>query len=221
MDRCKIFPELADHFGYVNLNTHAKVWYPAVRTASFLPHNELLEPSFCMKLVVNCHVAHGELEWSYGGWMEDRSTLWRGSYLEQGKKFLHLGVDFNAPVGTQVALSRSGRVVRVDNDHPDKHGWGTRVFVRLDPEPFVLIYAHIDSLCQVGQAIRAGELAGTIAPPERNGYWYPHVHVQAMTLGRYEQFLLKPDGLDGYGPLREPLAMALEFPDPMRFVDLV
>ena len=103
-----LFPELiGKRSTLIDLNLEAKKWLASRSTESV---NPLLDPTICQNFVVECHQKLG-IDFSYGGWLEDRSTLWRGSYLDQKRKYIHLGVDFNVPAGTQVAIERAATVI--------------------------------------------------------------------------------------------------------------
>jgi len=218
-----LFPELkGQRFGYVNMNQVAKAWfakYPE-RVAS---ENPLLDPTTCQAMMDEIHAEFG-FAISYGGWLEDRSTLWRGSYLDEAKIYLHLGVDVNAPAGTAVAVDRHAEVIRVDDDTPLVGGWGNRVILRLRDEPIVLIYAHLakDVVCKIGDQLAPGDVFAKLGASSENGYWMPHVHVQAVEQKYFDSLLQtgQLDVLDGYGSQEERELLAQRFPDPMRFIQL-
>jgi murein DD-endopeptidase MepM/ murein hydrolase activator NlpD len=222
-----IFPTLKRRrSGYVNLDLYARGWlerngyngahsevgYPAV--------SPLLDPAVCQAMVNECHAKLG-FDFSYGGWLEDRSVLWKGSYLKEDNRYIHLGIDVNAPAGTPVALDMPGRVVLVDNDHPLIGGWGTRVMIKLDDAPIVLIYAHLAGVKhRVGDTLKRGDVFAEVGSSDANGHWYTHTHVQAMTLTAYECFLDHPLELDGYGKCENIPILGTLFPDPVDFIDL-
>jgi hypothetical protein len=165
------------------------------------------------------------LDFSFGGWLEDRSDIWGGSYMEHMHKFIHLGMDLNAPAGTPVAINRECEIVQIDDDTPEEHGWGTRVIVRLIDEQMFLIYAHVKLRLSHGQKkpgtiLHPGFVFAEIAPSNCNGGWYSHVHVQAMTLEAYREFKKDPASLDGYGKESEVVRLARLYPDPLRFIDI-
>lgn len=217
-----IFPRMLGRpGGQVYLNQYSDSWiqsWISRNCKGVMPEQSpTLDAHVCQRMVEECHRYYG-LEWSWGGWMENRSTLWRGSYMDKDDRYIHLGVDFNAYEGTHVHLDRPGQVLLIDDDHPEEHGWGKRVFIRLAEVPIVLLYAHIDTVCKKASHLQQGSQLGTIAPPRHNGGWYPHVHVQAMSTDRYKEFRNDPAGLDGYGQFGRVPALAREFPDPMQFV---
>lgn len=155
-------------------------------------------------------------EFSYGGYLEDRSTLWQDSYLAKEGRFTHLGVDFNVPAGTPVAMCLNVQVIRVDDDTPEVGGWGMRVMAKVSHDDIVLIFAHLASkvLCKVGEVFRRGDVFATIGAPHENGGWYSHLHVQALSVERYREFEKHPQGLDGYAHAGEP-DLEHKYPNPM------
>jgi murein DD-endopeptidase MepM/ murein hydrolase activator NlpD len=113
-----MFKELNNKsFGIINLNVEAQKYLQNIEKV------DLLDSNFCQKLVENSAKKLG-VDFTYGGWLEDRSFLWKGSYLEKTGNFIHLGVDYNVPAGTKVFADYDMEVVHMENDFPLKHGWG-------------------------------------------------------------------------------------------------
>lgn len=216
-----LFPDLTNAVrGYVNLNLEAARWLASKRRPG--EGNPLVDPIVAQRFVDEVHRDLG-LDVSYGGWLEDRSDLWEGSYLDATRAYLHLGVDVNAPVGTRVAVGRAADVLAVDDDSPLVGGWGNRVIVRLREEPIVLIYAHLARgvLCTPGDALVPGDAFARLGPPQENGSWFSHVHVQAIRADYFDS--LTPTDLadlDGYGRAAERDRLARLHPDPLRYVGL-
>lgn len=212
-----LFPGLqGNRFGQVDLDALARRWFAAQGVRATDP-NPLLDPGVCAAMIAAEHRRLG-LDHSYGGWLEDRRALWRGTYLDQAGTYLHLGVDVTVPVGTEVALDRPGTVWDVDSDVPEEGGWGTRVIIQLDQASECVVYAHLDPdvRCEPGQRLAAGTIFAKVGAPPANGGWFPHLHVQrvqGLHFGR-----LAKDGLrdlDGYGLPAEREALAKLFPDPL------
>lgn len=215
-----IFPRLKDKtFGYVNLNLEASEWLANKKFVE--DKNPLLDPVICQQMVDDVHRKY-HLDFSYGGWMEDRSLLWRGSYLESKKNFIHLGIDLNVPAGTEIALGFDVEIVKVDDDYPEDGGWGPRITVRHLSQPVYLIYAHLgrEIKQQVGDKVRAGEVFARVGEPPFNGNWFPHLHVQTIS-PEYFAELEKNNSwgqLDGYGSLNDLTINAARFKDPTQYI---
>ena len=198
-----IFPTLAGRrWAMVNLDALAHTEVPPEGD------NPLLDPAICDAWVRG--VADGlGVDFTYGGYMEDRSTLWRGHYHDP-EVMTHLGVDFNVAAGTPVAVPAACTVVGVLRDPDQSGGWGGRVLIRFTHTPRgtgvpYLLFAHLahDGLPEVGTTLTLGQTLGVVGPAEQNGGWYPHLHVQGLTQAAVERFGTELVGLDGYGPARD------------------
>lgn len=114
-------------------------------------------------------------------------------------------------------------VLRVDSDHPELHGWGTRVIVDVPGKPVVLIFAHLDPDIQikVDDRLRAGSIFAKVGQPSHNGGWFSHLHLQASSKKHYRE-LLRDDlrDFDGYGHKRDLELLKQQFPNPMEYVSL-
>ena len=217
-----IFPSLkGKRFGYVNLNLEARSWLQGkdLKTGE----NPLLDPAICQKMVADVHKRYN-LDFSYGGWMEDRSVLWKGSYLDRWNTFTHLGVDVNVPEGTEIAAPFDGDVAKIDDDHPEEGGWGPRVILKHASLPIYMIFAHLDRSisCKVGQKLVKGQVFAKVGKAPYNGNWFPHLHLQTIAKEYYEK-IEKEDlwgELDGYGASEDIKENSALFGDPIRYVPL-
>jgi len=218
-----IFPELkGKKCGYVNLNLEAEKWVLAQGISSD-PH-PLLDPAVCQKMVDAVHKKFS-LDFSYGGWMEDRSFLWKGSYLDTDKTYIHLGVDINVPAGTKIAAAFDAEVVKIDDDYPEDGGWGPRVILKHASQPIYMIHAHLskDISCKVGDTLKQGDVFAEVGKAPFNGNWFPHLHLQVISKAYFEE-LEKGDlwhELDGYGVSEETEENAVRFPDPLQYLSWI
>jgi murein DD-endopeptidase MepM/ murein hydrolase activator NlpD len=183
------------------------------------------DAEFCSKFVEDLHQRRG-IDASFGGYLEDRSFLWQGTYLKGSERALHLGIDFNVPAGNEVATPFGGRVVRIDDDSPERHGWGPRIFLECaesgpmkDPVRYVYIFAHLtDIKVSEGDNVDQNQVLARIGAPPRNGDWFPHLHLQKVRGDVFERYrtsdLWK---LDGYGLRSEVEALEVEFPNPLSY----
>jgi murein DD-endopeptidase MepM/ murein hydrolase activator NlpD len=217
-----IFPKLkGEAFGYVNLNLEAEVW---AKGGAVPDGKHVADADVSTKMVDDLHKKYS-VDFSYGGWMEDRSFLWKGTYLEPLNTYIHLGVDINAPADTEIAADFDCDVVKIDDDYPEEGGWGPRVIVKHAQKPVYLIYAHLDRniLCKVGDKLASGQIFASIGKPPYNGNWFPHVHVQVIREEYYKELAEKDlwDDLDGYGSVKEIEELAYRFPDPLQYISLI
>lgn len=210
-----IFPTLrGKEVGYASVADFADRWL-ARRPTSV--ENPLLDPVECQRMIDDMHDALG-VEWSYGGWLEDRGRLWRGTYITERNTPLHLGVDLNVPAGTPVASNLTMRCFRVESDHPEPHGWGTRVIMVLGDGTY-LVYAHVqDVRCKPGDFVYGGDVFAEVGTPEINGGWFAHLHVQAVTTPSLEVGLRTLAEMDGYGSIADLRVLTRLHPDPLRFI---
>jgi hypothetical protein len=210
----RILPELTlSSARYVNLDTIARVAAP-VGASPF--QNELLDPETCQRMIDSAHAEIGCL-WSYGGYLEDRTHLWRLSYLEDSGGFVHLGVDCNVPAGTVVAAPYDCVVRHLFDDGDAPQGWGPRIILEpRDAKLPYLILGHLQPLSwSVGQSIAHGDTISRVAPPPYNGRWFPHLHIQQVSRDHLES--LDEEGLcsiDGYGHPSEREVLTERYPDP-------
>ncbi len=215
-----IFPTLANNtFGYINLDTEARQWVAKKGLAT--EPNPLLDPVTCQQMVTDVHEKYG-VDYSFGGWFEDRGFLWKGSYLDETQGYVHLGVDFNVPTGTDVALDFAGTVAVIDSDYPIEGGWGTRVIIKHADLPLYFIYAHLDPnvFCKVGDVLAEGHIFAKVGQAPQNGNWFPHTHVQTVDAAYLESLLAAGtlESLDGYGSPKDVSANARRFRDPLEFI---
>lgn len=164
--------------------------------------NRLNDPHYCDKWVKMVALKRNA-DFTYGGYMEDRSFLWRGHY-HNPTCMRHLGVDYNVPAGTIVAVPQACKVVHVVTD-TSYGGWGGCVFFELK-RPYrgapYFLYGHLahSGLPKVGQWFAAGEAVARVGVPKENGVWFPHLHVQCFDQAWFGRYSPKLDDMDGYGP---------------------
>ena len=136
------------------------------------PHrpNPLLDPVYCQKWIKRLHRRY-RASCSYGGWFEDRSTLWSGHYMAPGMSF-HLGVDFSVPERSRVYSPTEGTVAETWHDTDAVGGWGGLVILQVKPR-LHLILAHLGKIhvC-TGDKVKVGQLLGSIGNANTNGNWF-------------------------------------------------
>ena len=213
-----IFPKLSKHtFGYVNLDLEARQW--AKEKKLRIEPNPFLDPEMCDQMIKDVHQKYN-LDFSYGGWMEDRSFLWKGSYLDQYNTYIHLGMDINVSAQTEVASLFDGEVILVDDDFPEQGGWGPRIIIKNITESIYLLYAHLDRDIKVraGDLVKKDQIIAKVGKAPQNGNWFQHLHVQLITEEYWKE--MQKDGLfselDGYGTAEDVEINKQRFPDPTR-----
>ena len=167
--------------------------------------NPLLDPRYCQRWVRRLHRRY-RASCSYGGWFEDRSTLWQGHYMQPNLVF-HLGVDFNVPERSRIYSPADARVVETWHDEDSRGGWGGRIALELKPR-LILLLAHLGKIrVRSGSRVRRGQLLGNVGDPTNNGNWFPHLHAQVVRGSIAD--------VDGYGAFS--VGNQRKFPDPFRF----
>jgi murein DD-endopeptidase MepM/ murein hydrolase activator NlpD len=217
-----IFPNLKNAvFGYVNLDLEAREWFKQKNIDHTTNINILLEPKKCQEFIDDVHKKYS-LDFSYGGWMEDRTFLWKDGYLEKEKNFIHLGIDINVPMGTEIATDFDAEVVKIGDDYPLDGGWGSFVILKHSLKPIYLIYAHLDRdiLCKLGDKLNKGIIFAKVGYAPFNGNWFPHVHIQVITGEYYFDIEKNWDKFDGYGLKKDIELNAKKHLDPMEFISL-
>jgi murein DD-endopeptidase MepM/ murein hydrolase activator NlpD len=212
-------PEFRDKsVAFVDLDQAARRVFSANKSPYTDP-SRLAEAKDCDSFVQEVHAKHG-VSASFGGYLEDRAFLWQGTYLGGSEKTLHLGIDFNVPSGSLVITPLAGRAIRIDNDHPERWGWGPRVFLEIETQEVqrpVLIFAHLAEVSvQVGDNLSIGTRIGAVGAPPDNGDWFAHLHVQQVRRDVYDTYLQTDIWqLDGYGARTAVDQLRRDFPDPI------
>ena len=176
-----------------------------------------LDPSIMQEVVDRYHARRG-ITWSYGGYLEDRTDLWRGSYLTE--PVIHGGIDVSLPAGAAVRCMRNGTVVWVDDDKNPNGGWGPYVVVRTSSDAGnieYVLYGHLGrSFVEIGDEVKKGDVVADIGSPPDNGGWWSHLHLQCISREYYE-WCCENDinkTLDGYFPASQIELFQTRFPDP-------
>lgn len=117
----------------------------------------------------------------YGGWMENRSHFLAGTYLDNEKKYLHLGVDIWVKEGTAVVAPVCLDFVGTYFDPDDSGGWGGVVLAQDPRNPsLTFLFAHLSSMGMASGDLSQGQLIGRVASTQYNGGWHPHLHIQVI-----------------------------------------
>lgn len=215
----KLFPQLAAaHSTVVNLDREGAKWLAdRGQPAASFSVSPLLDPKLCAKFIGELH-ERLKVDYTVGGYLEDRSVLWKGCYMEATKRYLHLGIDINLSAGSVLHAPCQLTIVRIDDDYPETCGWGPRVFATCEAERpgIVAIFAHLENItCNVGEVVTAGAPFASIGRPPFNGNWIPHLHIQNILIEEFDRIVQNDIKLlDGYGPLGDAAELARLYPDP-------
>ncbi len=159
---------------------------------------EFRETKFDMKTIdgqnqLLSKVSNNGSYYTFGGFREDRSLLWEG--FEGDNQMIHLGVDFNnLSPGDKVASISGGDVLDILVDTTPFNGWGTKIII--EDEKYCYLYGHLmNTTLSINQQIKTGEILGEIASSDKNGGWFPHLHLQIM---EKKELNLNIREVDGY-----------------------
>ncbi|MEK7628593.1 MAG: peptidoglycan DD-metalloendopeptidase family protein [Patescibacteria group bacterium] len=213
-----IFSEklMSQRIGYANLNIAADSWLYEHEVDPGNPF-PFTDPDATHEMVRAHHHDLG-IDWSYGGWMENRDVIRRGTYLEKNELWLHTGIDLNVEAGTQVLSVADSDVVYVGDDTPLVGGWGKHVIAvfLLNWKKHALLYAHLGEtpyLCN--WYAPAGTLIGSVGTKKQNGFWRPHLHLQLFAdiddVTDWEKF---SRDMDGYVKPADRALWVRKCPDP-------
>lgn len=161
---------------------------------------DLVDPKFCETWIAN-FLQSKNADYFFGGFLEDRTYLWRNHSNSSGASLIHLGIDYSVPQGTKVSLPLDGKVFHIMKDPKNNLGWGGRVIWKL-PNGLYLLYGHLkqDFKLKLEQSCKSGEIVGEIAGSNENGNWWPHLHVQIMNQNFIDNYLSNLNSIDGYLP---------------------
>ena len=147
-------------------------------------HPVLRLPSEAVLLDLRAGPVQPTPQWSIGRYDEDRGIYTQALFTEgQAPRTVHMGLDLGGPAGESIWAPAPGRVIHAGYNPADgDYGHVLVLEHRLGERPIWALYGHLSarSLEQSppGREVVAGDLLGWLGPPEENGGWPPHVHVQ-------------------------------------------
>jgi peptidoglycan LD-endopeptidase LytH len=162
--------------------------------------------------------------WAIGRYDENRAGLYGTEMFEDteysidgyaGKRTLHLGVDFMAPVGEPI-YSFSDGVVHSSGYNPELGDYGNVIVIEHHisgkSEPIFALYGHMDGSVtkkKAGRKIKKGDVIGRIGDVHENGGWIaPHVHFQLSI------FSPETHDMPGAAAMEDRPRALIDYPDP-------
>lgn len=137
---------------------------------------------------------------TYGGYGEDRKDIWKGTYMDETGKYIHLGIDINVPYKTPIKCPIDCVLNEVFVDKDTNIGWGTRVILQPKGLSCFIVLGHLDSdivtILGDGFIKSKGELLGYVGTWPTNGNTFNHLHVQVVCN-------LDLNNFDGYGSIED------------------
>ena len=150
---------------------------------------------------------------SIGRYNEKRPNMYEGDLFEKTNRFIHMGIDIGAPIGTPVKSLYDGEIFLFEyNDQKLDYGYTIITRHKFEDQNIYALYGHLSKSSlehkHIGQKIRSGEVIGFLGSEKDNGGWPSHVHFQLS--------LIKPEECDLPGVVSESdhkVAVKV-FPDP-------
>ncbi len=151
--------------------------------------------------------------YSIGKYNEKRPNMYKGELFEITERFIHMGIDIGAPIGTPVKSFHDGEIFLFKYNHLELD-YGHTIITRhiINNQSVYALYGHLSKSSiehkTIGQKIYSGEILGTLGNENENGGWPPHVHFQLS--------LVEPQECDLPGVVSEKnreIALRI-FPDP-------
>ena len=150
---------------------------------------------------------------SIGKYNERRPNMYKGELFEKTNRFIHMGIDIGAPVGTNVKSFYEGEIFLFKyNSLELDYGYTIITKHKFNEKNIYALYGHLSkssiSNKKIGQKIHIGEEIASVGDFTENGGWPPHVHFQLS--------LIKPKSCDLPGVVSEEdhdIALKV-FPDP-------
>jgi len=152
-------------------------------------------------------------KYSIGRYNEKRPNMYKGDLFEQTGRYIHMGIDIGAPIGTPIKSFDKGEIFMYKNNNRVLD-YGYTIITRhtINNQDFFALYGHLSENSikdkYVGKSINAGDVIGYIGSEKENGGWPPHIHFQLS--------LIQPKECDLPGVVSDKnhdLALKV-FPDP-------
>lgn len=153
--------------GFAPVIDHSGDWYVFDLTDSY-------DPDFIQ-----------QKRWGIGRYNEKRSKMYVAPQY-QGRRNIHMGIDFWTPVGEPVYAFFDG-IIAYFADHRQQGNYGPTIITkhRIGGHQLFALYGHLsrDSLRGLNkeQPIKKGDRIGSVGSREENGGWMPHLHFQLST----------------------------------------
>ena len=120
---------------------------------------------------------------SIGKYNEERPHMYTGDLFEKSNRFIHMGLDIGAPIGTAVKSFYDGEIFLFKyNKLKLDYGYTIITKHKLKSQSIYALYGHLSKSSikdkKIGQKINSGDTLGFLGNKQENGGWPPHVHFQ-------------------------------------------
>ena len=151
---------------------------------------EIFRDTDLFSAYINLLLQIGGARYGIGGYLENRKVYARSRVFdaEENKeepRTLHLGVDIWGKAGTEIMAPLYG-IVHSTGNHPAYGNYGATIILQhaFEATAFYTLYGHLsfaDLQIKPGGKVQAGQVFAHFGPPEENGHWPPHLHLQVIT----------------------------------------
>lgn len=136
---------------------------------------------------IDRYLAENQAQVAWGGYLELRNLYRRSPLFQETEspRNIHLGIDLWAPANTPVLAAWEGKVHSFAyNDNWGDYGPTIILEHTHNETKFYTLYGHLslESLKPLaeGQAVKAGQVIGSLGTAEVNGDYAPHLHFQVI-----------------------------------------
>lgn len=150
---------------------------------------------------------------SIGRYNEKRPDMYKGDLFEKTSRYIHMGIDIGAPIGTAIKSFYDGEILSLKyNSLQLDYGYTIITKHKLKNQIIYALYGHLSKSSikdkKIGQTIYSGDILAYVGHEKENGGWPPHVHFQLS--------LIEPEECNLPGVVSEEHhSLALKvFPDP-------
>ena len=141
-----------------------------------------LPDEYEVRYFTNGDYSPSEYEFDIGRYDELRPGMYSTDLFSDGR-FLHVGIDIGAPVGTPCMAFDDGEISKFGYN-PDDGDYGHVVITKhiIDGRSVWALYGHLNSKSienkEIGQKISKGEVICWMGDKHENGGWESHLHFQ-------------------------------------------
>ena len=186
---------------------------PDISNLQFHPIIDLPSKVFVQDFTKGNNLQHIDNTYTIGRYNEKRPNMYKGELFEKDGRYIHMGIDIGAPVGTKVSSFWDGDVLSFRyNSYEFDYGYTIIIEHTFNNQSIYALYGHLSESSiqnkKIGQKISSGETIAHVGNESENGGWPPHIHFQLS--------LIKPKKCDLPGVVsQEDHEIALRaFPDP-------
>jgi murein DD-endopeptidase MepM/ murein hydrolase activator NlpD len=153
-----------------------------------------------------------KFEYDIGKYDELRPGMYSTELFSDGR-FLHIGIDIGAPVGTPCMAFDDGEISHFGYN-PDDGDYGYVIVTKhlIEDNTIWALYGHLNSESvkdkKVGQKIIRGEVICWMGDKHENGGWDPHLHFQLSIIEP------KTHDMPGVVNPKDREKALIEYPDP-------